>query len=57
MKQESIEIITLIPSDGYVLTNGETYSEKVYLGINDSPDNWWEIPESEVPEQIESEIG
>lgn len=50
MKQESIEIITLIPSDGYVLTNGETYSEKVYLGINDSPDNWWEIPESEVPE-------
>ena len=50
MKQESIEIITLTASDGYMLTNGETYSEKVYLGINDSPENWWEIPESEVPE-------
>lgn len=39
--------------DGYVLTNGETYSTVVYLGINDSPENWREIPESEVPDDAE----
>ena len=57
MKTNTIQIISLEASDGMVLTNGETYSTKVYLGINDSPDNWWEIPESELPEEIESEIG
>lgn len=35
--------------DGYSLTNGEVYSKKVYLGIHDSPDNWHEIPDDEVP--------
>lgn len=51
MKTIPIQLITLEPDEGMVLTNGETYSTKVYLGINDSPDNWYEIPESEVPEQ------
>ena len=41
----------LIPQNGYVLTNGEVYSTEVYLGCNDSPDNWQEIPESEVPKE------
>ena len=41
----------LEPSDGYVLTNGEVYSRAVYLGVNDSPDNWWEVPESEMPDE------
>ena len=41
--------IHLIADDGMVLTNGETYSTQVYLGIYDSPENWREIPESEVP--------
>lgn len=27
-----------------ILTNGEIYSDKVYLGVNDSPENWHEIP-------------
>ena len=31
------------------LPNGEVYSKSVYLGINDSTDNWHEIPDSEVP--------
>lgn len=53
MKQDTIQIIILEPSEGKVLTNGETYSRKVYLGINDSPDNWAEIDESEVPEGTE----
>ena len=30
-----------IPSEGYkYITNGEVYSEGIYLGINDSPENW-----------------
>ena len=37
----------LIPSEGMVLTNGEIYSSEVYLGKNDSPDNWWEITREE----------
>ena len=51
MKTSPIQIIVLEPEEGYVLTNGETYSTKVYLGVNDSPENWHEIPESEVPEE------
>ena len=53
MKTKPIEIITLEAEEGYILTNGETYSHFVYLGINDSPENWHEIPESEVPEEDE----
>ena len=49
MKLETIEIRVLAASDGMVLTNGETYSTKVYLGIHDSPENWLEIPEADVP--------
>ena len=55
MKQQPIQIIVLEPEDGYTLTNGETYSKRVYLGIHDSPDNWWEIPDSEVPEPTPDE--
>ena len=35
MRQETIEIRVLTASDGMVLTNGETYSTKVFLGIHD----------------------
>ena len=49
MKNTAIQLTKLEADEGYVLTNGETYSTVVYLGINDSPENWHEIPESEVP--------
>jgi len=49
MKTQPIQLIKLEAEEGYVLTNGEVYSTSVYLGINDSPENWREIPESEVP--------
>lgn len=49
MKTEQINIITLEAEKGKILTNGETYSFKVYLGINDSPNNWWEVPIEEMP--------
>lgn len=49
MKTQPIQLIKLEAEEGYVLTNGEVYSASVYLGINDGPENWREIPESEVP--------
>lgn len=49
MKTQPITLIVLEADDGMVLTNGETYSTRVYLGIHDSPDNWREVPESEMP--------
>jgi hypothetical protein len=30
-----------------VLTNGTAYGKEIYLGVNDSPNNWWEITEEE----------
>ena len=36
--------------EGKPLTNGETYSKQVYLGIHDAPENWREIPDEDVPE-------
>ena len=47
MKINEIKLIVLEASDGMVLTNGEIYSDKVYLGVNDSPENWHEIPDME----------
>ena len=48
MEKTTIEIIKLIPSEGMVLTNGETYSEDfVHVGRNDSIDNWYEITKAE----------
>ena len=62
MKTETIQIRAIEPDEGYVLTNKpETgadedteyvYSRKVYLGTNDSAENWREIPEGEVPEGV-----
>ena len=51
MKTSEIAITVLEPSDGYTLTNGETYSKRVYLGVNDKPENWREIPDEEVPDE------
>lgn len=42
-------IRVLTPEDGKFLTNGETYSTKVYLGKNASPDDWWEV--EEIPDE------
>ena len=44
----------LTASDGHYLTDGDVYSKEVYLGVNDSPDNWSEITKAEY-EQIQAE--
>ena len=56
METTKIELIKLTPSEGTVLTNGETYSTEVYLGKNDSPDNWHEIPVEEYKVILEKEM-
>ena len=50
MEKSTIEIIKLTASEGTTLTNGETYGKEIYLGVNDSPDNWHEIPDEDVPQ-------
>lgn len=52
MKTGNIQIVVLEPEAGYTLTNGETYSKKVYLGANDSPENWREVPDDELSQEV-----
>ena len=37
------ELRVLVADEGYILTNGEIYSTMIYLGIYDSPDNYYQI--------------
>jgi hypothetical protein len=41
----------LIAADGMVYTNGEVYGKEIWLGVNDDPANWWEVDESEMPDE------
>ncbi len=43
----SNELITLTAAEGMTYTNGVAYGKVVYLGINDSPENWYEITDEE----------
>ena len=47
--------IVLEARPGFTLTNGENYGKKVYLGANDAPENWREIPDAEAPGAMEWE--
>ena len=47
MIETKIEIRKLTAAEGMVLTNGEAFGKEIYLGCNDSADNWHEIPEAE----------
>ena len=51
MKISTIELKKLTASEGMTLTNGEAYSKEVYLGCNDSPENWYEITDAEAEER------
>ena len=50
-----MELRKIKANDGRVLTNGEVYGTVIYLGVNDSPDNWHEITEEEYRKILESE--
>lgn len=56
MEKSMIEIVKLTASDGMMLTNGEVFSKEVYLGCKDSPENWWEITESQAQEMETDEL-
>lgn len=43
-------MIILRANEGKLLTNGQTFGKTVYLGKNDSADNWHEVDETEVVE-------
>ena len=47
MKQETIKIRKLTAGEGMTLYNGEAFGKEVYLGTNDSPENWHELPDAE----------
>lgn len=49
------ELRKITANVGKVLTNGEVYSKEIYLGVNDSPENWWEITDEEYAEIEEKE--
>ena len=49
----TIEKNVLTAEEGKVLTNGSTYSQQVWLGINDSVNNWWEV---DTPEDFDEVI-
>lgn len=55
MKEESIVLRKLTAAEGFVLTNGEAYGKEIYLGKNDSPLFWREIPEAEYQAIMEKE--
>ena len=55
MEKTIIELTKITASDGMVLTNGETYGREVYLGVNDSIDNWHEITDAEYEEILKAE--
>jgi hypothetical protein len=53
------EKVTVLKADeGKTLTNGESYGKVVYLGKNDTKDNWHEITDDEAEElqNTESEV-
>lgn len=45
----------LTADEGKMLTNGSTYSKQVWLGINDSVNNWQEVDETEAEEVEDTE--
>lgn len=54
MTTENITLTKLIASECMTLTNGEVFGIEVYLGRNDSPENWYEITDEEA-EKIQEE--
>ena len=53
MKETIIELRELTATPGKWLTNGEIYSKRLYLGINDDKSNYYEITDAEY-EEIEA---
>ena len=48
------KLINVTANEGKVLTNGSVYSTNIYLGNNDSIENWDEISADSVPQEDEN---
>lgn len=55
MEISKIELRKVTSADGMTLTNGTVFSKEIYLGKNDSLENWNEILDSEA-EILRAEI-
>lgn len=55
MKTETITRIKLTAGEGMTLTNGESFGKEIYLGVNDTAENWYEIADEEVPKDAPPE--
>lgn len=53
--KNNTELRKLMAPKGTILTDGETYGTEIYLGVNDSPFNWYEISEEEYKEKLKEE--
>lgn len=47
MIETKIELRKLTAAEGMTLTNGTEFGKEIYLGINDSAENWCEITDEE----------
>ena len=56
MEMSTIELRKLTAAEGMTLTNGEAYGKEIYLGKNDSPENWREITDTEAKELQAAEM-
>lgn len=57
MIESIIEIRRLDPDQGMKLTNGTVIAEnEIYLGKNDSAENWYEITDAEAEELQKKEV-
>lgn len=54
MEKTIIEVTKITATEGMVLTNGTAYSKEIYLGVNDSIENWHEITEEEYSEILKA---
>lgn len=50
------KVTVLKAEEGKTLTNGEAFGKVVYLGKNDSADNWHEITDEEAEELQTAEL-
>ena len=55
MITSTIELVKLTAAEGMTLTNGEVFGKEVYLGKNDTAENWYEITDAEAEERKEAE--
>ena len=53
MTETTITLRKLAASAGHILTNGDVYGKEVYLGVNDSAENWHEITDAEYNDYLE----